>query len=122
MNQLWKPLAAVALLALVALFVWRLLPGRPTPADDLTNATIQRLEGEVDSLRRVVQAGMHQTGHHQLAQVIHRQVQAARGVLQQGAGHAGFACARTAGQHPDRAAHRLAPSCTCSGTAPPTPR
>lgn len=55
MTKLWKPLAAVLLLAIVVLVVWRLLPRGPVPGDDLTNATIDRLEREVDSLRLVVQ-------------------------------------------------------------------
>lgn len=55
MRNLWKPLLAVAVLALAALLVSRFLAGPPVPTDDLTNATIDRLEREVDSLRLVVQ-------------------------------------------------------------------
>ncbi len=55
MSKLWKPLLAVALLALAALLVSRFLSRGSTPGEGLTNATIDRLEGEVDSLRLVVQ-------------------------------------------------------------------
>ena len=56
MSKSWKPLVFLALIAVVALIVWRLLPGRsPVDMDGLTNATVDRLEREVDSLRAVVQ-------------------------------------------------------------------
>src|SRR5690606_18191219 len=51
----WKPLLAAALVVVLVLLVWRFFPVRPPPEGNLTNATIDRLESEVDSLRLVVE-------------------------------------------------------------------
>lgn len=55
MRASWKPLLAAALVVVLVLLVWRFFPGRPPPEGNLTNATIDRLESEVDSLRLVVE-------------------------------------------------------------------